>query len=417
MSTAASGTPILDRLSPMPAPEKRSFAISIYQAMWFAAIGLITALYQSWHPPLLNASARWFGHAVQATSPDKWTAPALLLYAISFVVALFLSIGIHESAHALVGAAVGFRFNSLRVGPLQFDRPFRISLYRGRKTGARGWTSLFLVTHDKLIVRACAMLLAGPASNLVSAAVLAWLPVTGTFAAQFTYVSLCVGVMNLIPFRTRSVYSDGARVVMLLQNRARGERWLAMLKLMDEIRRGVDPPAMTQEFIAKAIALEDQSPDTISAHVLAFAAAFWTRNDAEAARTLEVCLRHASMAAPIMRQGLISNAVVFQARRRKRVDLAEQWQAELPPKTEQPWTRPWGEAAILEGKGDITGARATLDEIEALARKSPNEAVRDMVLRSLERWRDELCPASASDDLNERQNEGSSTGAILQQMG
>lgn len=394
----ASETPILDRFAPMPAPEKRTFAVSIHQVMWFGAVTLVVALYQVWHPPLLSEPVRWFWRAMQGLSPDaSWTGPRLLLYAVSFVLAFFLSVGIHESAHALAGVAVGFRFNSLRVGPLQFDRPFRISLYRGRKTGARGWASLFLVTQDKLVARACAMLLAGPASNLVSAAVLIWLPVTGSFAAQLTYVSLCIGVANLIPFRSRSVYSDGARVLMLLQNRARGERWLAMLKLMDEIRRGVEPSAMTQAFIAKAIALEDKSPDTISAHALAFAAAFWTRNDAEAARTLEVCLRHASMAAPIMRQGLISNAVVFQARRRKRVDLAEQWQRELPAKTQQPWTRPWGEAAILEGKGDTAAARAKLDEIETIAREWPNEAVRNMVLSSLDRWRGELSlvPVSA----------------------
>lgn len=386
----SSATPILDRQAPLPAPEKRAKMQAAMLVIWFGAILAVAVAYQFWHPPWVRALAHWCWRIGQQMAPKEVTMLSVLLYLGSLVLAFFLSTGIHESAHALVGAAVGFRFNSLRVGPVQFDRPFRVSLYRGRKTGSGGWASLFLVKHDKLIARACVMLLAGPASNLVSVAVLSWLQVKGGFAAQFVYISLFVGVMNLIPFRSRAVYSDGGRVLMLLESRARGERWLAMLKLLDEMRRGVEPLAMTREFIAKAVALEDKSPDTIVAHALAHAVAFWTRNDEEAARTLEVCLRHAAMAAPIQRQGLISGAVAFQARRRKRVDMAEQWQAELPTKTEQPWTQPWGEAAILEGKSDIAGARAKLDEIEAMVRKSPNEAVRIILLRSLERWRGEL---------------------------
>ena len=308
-----------------------------------------------WHPPLCPVQ-----RAVDSGSHGPDGSPAvergygMVLFLFFLLAATFAVIAIHELAHALAGVAVGFRFNSLRVGRLQFDRPFRITFYRGRGTGAGGWASLFPVKQDKLILRAIAMLLAGPASNLISVCVLVLLPYSkGMFSALFIYISLLIGLMNLLPFRSRAVISDGGRILMLLQNRARGERWLAMLKLLEEMRTGVPAEKMTPEFIAKATAIEDKSPDTVVAFALAYAAAFWQRKDDEAAQALETCLRHCSRAAPSQRQGLMSDAAVFQARRRKRIDLAEQWLADIPQKTEYPWLRPRGEAAILEAKGDI----------------------------------------------------------------
>jgi len=285
---------------------------------------------------------------------------------------------------------VGFRFNSLRIGRLQFDRPFRISLYKGRGTGAGGWASLFPVKQDKLIWRAIAMLLAGPGSNLLSIAVVLALPYPkGTFSLVFIYVSGLLGLINLVPLRSRAVISDGGRILMLLQNRARGERWLAMLKLIEEMRTG-PPEKMTPEFIAKAIAIEDNSPDTVTAHAIAYAAAFWQHKDDEAARLLETCLRHSNLAAPSQRQGLATDAAVFQGRRRRRADLAQQWLADLPARIEYPWLRPRAEAAILEAQGDVAGALGKLDEMEKLVLANPNQALREITLRNLRRWKAEL---------------------------
>lgn len=387
-ASTTSSTPILDRLAPLPAPEKPSRRSHIAAAViWVLLAFALVLASQVWLPA--DVVVNWFAQIMQGSDAGDLSVWVFLLHLGTLALAFFLTVAVHEAAHALVGVGVGFHFNSLRVGRLQFDRPFRISLYQGTGTGAGGWASLIPAKHDQLRARAIAMLLAGPASNLLTVAALVWLPFAkGIFAAQLLYLSAFLGVVNLIPFRSRVVYSDGGRVLMLLANRARGERWLAMLKLVDELWRGVAPAAMTKEFVAKAVALEDESPDTVSAHAVAHAVAFWTRNDGEAARTLEVCLRHAALAAPVQRQALMSTAATFQARRRQRVDLAEQWQAELPANLEHPWTRAWGEAAIP--KGDLAGVRQKLAEIEELARKWPNEAVRTILQRSLERWRAEL---------------------------
>jgi len=373
----------------MPNVESKAARRSIAILIWVLLVITFSLIFAFWPPSSLGSSMRDIGESFAYMFPGHSTLSRLLVIPFAFL-ATFIAVAIHETAHAVVGVLAGFRFNSLRIGRLQFDRPFRLSLYKGRGTGSGGWASLFPVKQDKLLWRAIAMLLAGPLSNLLSIAVLLALPYSkGSFSVLFIYISALLGVMNLIPFRSRAVISDGGRILMLVQNRARGERWLAMLKLIQEMRSG-PPEQMTPEFIAKATAIEDNSPDTVVAHAIAYAAAFWQHKDDEAARLLETCLRHADLAAPSQRQGLASDAAVFQARRRRRIDLAQQWLAELPQKIEFAWLRPRAEAAILEAQGDLDGARTKLDEVEKLIGASPNQALREMSLRGVRRWKAEL---------------------------
>ena len=62
-------------------------------------------------------------------------------------------------------------------------------------------------------------------------------------------------------------------------------------------------------------------------------------------------------------------------------------------KAEFPWLRPQAEAAIFEAQGNLDGARARLDEVERLISANPNQALRQMSLRNVRRWKAELLPA------------------------
>ena len=92
---------------------------------------------------------------------------------------------------------------------------------------------------------------------------------------------------------------------------------------------------------------------------------------AEAGQRLETCLAYSSHATPVLREAMMSDAAVFQARRRKRADLAEQWLAEIPVTTQHAWIRSRAEAAILEAKGDVAGAMNKLAETETAPSRSP----------------------------------------------
>jgi hypothetical protein len=93
---------------------------------------------------------------------------------------------------------------------------------------------------------------------------------------------------------------------------------------------------------------------------------------------------------------------VFQARRRKRIDLAEQWLAMIPQNTEFPGLRPRVEAAILEAQGDVDGALKKLDEVETLFLAIPNETMREINVRFLCRWKSELVAAGVTPATSEQ---------------
>jgi hypothetical protein len=250
---------------------------------------------------------------------------------------------------------------------------------------------MFSVKQDHLIPRTVAMFFAGPGANLLSLCLLLLLPLSrGFFAASFAFWSFLFVLINLAPLRGRVMLSDGKRILMLLQNREQGERWLALIRLSAELGQGVMPEALSPSFLAKALAIRDSSPDTVAAHTIAYAKAFYEHDYREAARVLEICLQYSGCSAPIMREALMSDASVFQARMLKRLDLAEQWLADIPQKTELPWMRSRAEAAILEAKGDTEGALKKLFEIESIIAAVPDEARREISLRFHRRWIAEL---------------------------
>ena len=86
----------------------------------------------------------------------------------------------------------------------------------------------------------------------------------------------------------------------------------------------------------------------------------------------------------------MSEAAVYQARRRKRADLAEQWLNAMPPTTQCAWFRSRAEAAVLEARGDIDGAIGKLAETENAFRVLPANALREATLCLLERWKADL---------------------------
>jgi hypothetical protein len=162
------------------------------------------------------------------------------------------------------------------------------------------------------------------------------------------------------------------------------------MKLIADTRDGVSPELLSPELLANATAVRDDSADSMTAHLLAFSAAFHQHRDGEAAERLETCLAHSGHVPAVVREALMSECAVFQARRRKRPDLAEQWLTAIAANTAHRWLRSRAEAAILESKDDIRGARGKLDEVEAAFLSFPRNPQRENLLRLLQRWRSEL---------------------------
>jgi len=389
-TASATVTPILDRHSPMPPPVKAAGGSARAILIWFVLAFGATILFSFWHPPLVSLAASHMRVDVDQFLAAGSLLAFLVLLPLAILATVYSAILIHELGHIFGGILVGFRFSSLRVSRIQIDRPFKVSLYRGKNAGAGGWARMFPTKTDRLAWRALIMIFAGPAANLLTVSVLLLFPAGGPLVAWFFTSSLIIGLINLLPFRSGAYHSDGSRILMLVMNRARGERWVAMLKLSAELREGVMPEAVSPAYLAKAVALRDKSPDTVAAHALAYSTAFHQHKDDEAAAMLEVCLQFANYTSPLVRASLMSDAAVFQARRRRNRVLAQEWLAAVPESREIPWLKTRAEAAILQTQGNIPAALEKLDEAEKMMRASTNEARREISLRFLQRWQAEL---------------------------
>jgi hypothetical protein len=341
---------------PQPRPGSRlPFILGIGSCL------VLLALLILWRPSFVDSLHR----QIEQLFPGPWPLSRIVFVALVSVLVAFSVTAIHELGHLLVGVCVGFRCSSIFLGPLQFNAPFRISLNPDPRSWWHGGVTLVPDRADRL--RAAAMVFAGPGVNLLTGTVVLLLPYEkGYFSWLFIAASLLAGVVELfLPIRGPTFVFDGLRIWMLLLDPKRGDRWLALMRLIADARDGVSPESMSADPLAKATAVRDESTDTVVAHAFAYSAAFHQHHDAEAAQMLETCLRYAGHAAPAMREGLRSDAAVFQARRHKRPDLAEQWLAEIPVNTPHRWFRSRAEAAILEARGDVAGARGKLADVES----------------------------------------------------
>ena len=392
-----SPTPLLDRLAPLPELRSASPGARTRLAVALAVSVLGFAAFFALDPLAEDSVRRRILEVHAELFPEGWTTSRAILAAFSFLASLVLAIVVHETGHLLAGLCAGFRFSQLRAGPLQIDRPFRVSLRRSQGIGYAGWVSMFPARRDRLLLRAAVLVLGGPLINLACAAALLLLPIAkGFFLWSFVLVSLALGVRELLPIRRRIAVADGRRLWLMLRDPPWNRRWLALMRLGAELRNGTLPEAFSPEYLAEAIAHRDENPDTVTAHALAHATAFHQHRDDDAARFLETSLEFAAWATPPQREALISDAGLFQARRRKRADLAEQWLAAMPEPPRSRWLRTRLQAGILEARGDLGGALLKLEELEQDLRELPDRAVGRVFLRLLERWRSELRSQMAS---------------------
>jgi hypothetical protein len=335
----------------------------------------------------VDAMPQWFS----STLPGWPIGVRVAAGAAGAAAAIAVTFLIHELGHLVTGLCLGFRFHAIRIGRVQLNYPFRFSWVRPVGRGAAAMVSMFPVGFARLRPRALGMLAAGPAANLVTALAIALLPFDkGWFSGLLGLCSGCIGAINLIPFQRGTFKSDGCRIVTLVRHPQEGRRWLAILALNAELADGVAPESLSPHFLSAAAAVGDDSFDTLAGHLLVYLNRFYRRDDAGAADALETCLEQAGRMPEPIRESLICEAAVFQGRRRGRADLAELWLADIPPEPTFPGIRLQAEAAILEARGDRAGARQLVEQVEALVADRANLPARELSLRLLQRWRNEL---------------------------
>jgi hypothetical protein len=381
-------TPILDRERSAPIPKPPAdIPRSVKAATWlstafigFAATGPYFPSFRAWVKALY---LDWF-----VSQADQTSIVGVLL---SIPAAYFVGVAIHELGHVAGGLAAGFRFSSVRIGPILVRRPFNISVHLAPGELFDGHAVVLPESMHHVAWRDFLSTFGGPLANLVTAAVLLAMPEPlSLFNGYLLAVSLVFGLGTLIPADTPGGSTDGRRIEWLLRADGRAERRHALIRLQMDVNKGVPTNESDPELFRLATAVRDDSAATVSAHLFAFRRAWLDRRRDEAGEYLERMLEHWTHVTPSMREAIMSEAAVYQARHRKRSDLAEQWLADMANPPIRPWNRTGAEAAILEAKGDYTGALAKLSQVERDMATLPPSRVKELSLAEIREWRAEV---------------------------
>ena len=171
---------------------------------------------------LMNLYSRW-GHEQGlpfTRGMESW---------VQWFLVVGIAIVLHESAHALVGVALGMRLCAFVVGPFQariIEGRWRFEFHPTHLLAFSGAAGLAPVKAAESRWNEVAMIAAGPFINLLSGAVAAALAYSAgdaswwslwEYFALFATVSLVAGVVNLLPLRPDGLYSDGARILQIFR--------------------------------------------------------------------------------------------------------------------------------------------------------------------------------------------------------
>ena len=164
---------------------------------------------------------RW-GHAQQLPflrSSVSW--PVILLI-------IFITISLHEAAHASIGLALGMKLRAFVVGPFQWrirDGRWNYRFIPAGFLSFGGSTGIVSTDPNQSRWVEIAMIAAGPLMNLVAGLLAAFLTISAPGRpweryweplAFFALVNIVTFAINLVPFRPEALYSDGARIFQLL---------------------------------------------------------------------------------------------------------------------------------------------------------------------------------------------------------
>jgi hypothetical protein len=130
-ATPKSPTPILDRQSPLPALAPRGYSAGLLVGLLICIVIALSTAATFWQPLSILSVRQHLTAIFPELFPARWTVAAMVSFGLMAILVAFAAVAVHELGHVLGGLCAGFRFNSLRIGPLLIHRGFRISQYRG----------------------------------------------------------------------------------------------------------------------------------------------------------------------------------------------------------------------------------------------------------------------------------------------
>jgi hypothetical protein len=220
-------------------------------------------------------------------------------YVLQVVFVIFLVLAIHEAGHALAGMALRMKLIGFAVGPFQWFKAYGRWKFTFRAAGMLafvGQTMVAPTTMENFRNRKVLQVAGGPAASLLAGLAAAAIILTSSgrpwafewsVLAIFFTITTLAGILNLIPFGSKSMYSDGAKLFQLLS----GGLWTDYHRAMGIVSsisvtaiRPRDYDIATIEQAAGRIA---QGNDELFMHLCSYSYYFDSGRLAEAAASIE----------------------------------------------------------------------------------------------------------------------------------
>lgn len=284
------------------------------------------------------------------------------------LLALLLITLLHEAGHVVAGWWAGYRLVQMQVAFVQVNAVeggLRLKLTPNPLRGAGGFTVMAPTRLSRLRRRSLAMSAGGPAASLLSGllvvglfAVVVEAGVWGRFFLGFWgFNSLAVGALNLVPFQTGSVMSDGGRIWRLLRGGPHADYLVASNALLAMLHDGLRPRDFPPGLVAQVTALGDGSLQDLNGHLLAYTYADDRSDYAAAERHLHYALEKSGGHAPAALLPLYMELTTFTALVRRDAAAAQSYYAHTQQTRIDPRYRLIPEAALALAKGDHATAR------------------------------------------------------------
>jgi hypothetical protein len=366
-------TPLLDMLRPLSS--RRRDRISSGDYFFVSSTVILTLIALPW----LNRAA--FAASAQTIAFTVLVIPAL---------GLASAIVVHEAGHLLAAVLSGFRLLSSR----EFAAAKELFSCPGFQLGI---VRLEPPETGKLARRLLCVAIAGPALSLLVPLALELFVVLArprfllAFGIHvFSAMSALVGVAELLPDVGKGIFSDGARILMLVRQDATAERWVSNLRLQRALARGEHSRTWDEKAIARATSIQDDTRDFVTGRWLAYLWALECQDITSSTKYLEEALAAPNCSAGGLRDRLFLEAAVFQAWFREDSTKARFWAEHIRERKLAPLQQLRLKIALLWSDGKLFDAWEKLGDYFYLLRDLPSSPARDLVEQSATEWKAQL---------------------------
>jgi Zn-dependent protease len=204
-----------------------------------------------------------------------------LFYFLEILFASLVVALVHELGHAIVGKALGMKLRTFIIGPFQWHirgGKWEFQFLPAKIFVSDGATGVVPTTLEHFRANTICMIAAGPFASLIGgllafcAAFTApnsrWEP-AWQLLALITTLSLLASILNLIPVRTGTSYSDGAQIYQLLSNGPWGDYHRALSIARSTLVTPLGPRDYDIEAIQRAAISIAHGPRVLHLHLLA----------------------------------------------------------------------------------------------------------------------------------------------------